>query len=180
MEYIDKFAGSLVHLHLDFEWYFLTVGKGERWGNKTEFGKNWKMEKLIRQKDPLRVQLVNICNGMPHASKTFPNLKTLAVFYPDKNEGIEATLLKKVFLVKFPALENLHLIHFGKISRYSRGSRSVSYADGPSNSAIDKVKAGKFLETQKFWEVCSKLKRITVVNNDNYDDPSHIVVQEIR
>jgi len=49
---------------------------------------------------------------MAYDFKTFPNLKTLAINYPNVDEDIDAVLMKKFVLVKFPNLENLQLLHF--------------------------------------------------------------------
>jgi len=180
IDYIDKFADSLVHLHLDIEWYNMTVGKETyRMGFGSRFFPC--KSKLINQRDPVRKQLINMCNGMPHASKTFPNLKTVAVHYPDKDEDIVVALLAKILLVKFPMLQNLMLIHFEAFS-YSHWDKVEAKRTvmDRRDCADDAASVREFLESQDYWQICPRLRRITVLYEANYDTPHHIVFQEIR
>jgi len=182
MDYISKYAESLVHLHLNVEWYNLTVGDDKNRCNELDLRTSGKEKKLRRERDPFRIQLANMCIGIPNAFQTFFNLKTLAVCYPDKKEDIEAELLKQVFIVKAPMLENLLLLQFGRIRRgyYWREAEAERSARAQSKCAKDVVIVRKFLKSQNYWRLCSQLRNITVVYEADYNAPHHIVFQEIR
>jgi len=159
----------------------MTVGDDKK---RVGLHHSWLKNKPLRQTDSLRIKLVNMCYGIPCTFKRFPNLKTLAICYPNQAEGIEAELLKKVFLVKFPNLEYLQLLHFRRVCGYSHWTRfevKPAVKTKPRViSASEKVRAQEFLQAQNYWEVCPKLKMITVVIDGNYDIPSHVVFQETR
>jgi len=74
MDYIDKFANSLVHLHLDVGWHNMTIGERANMiiypiGVNSVF--SWEEEKLKRQSDAFRVRLVDMCFGLPKLVNLF-------------------------------------------------------------------------------------------------------------
>jgi len=180
LDYIDKFSQSLFHLHLDVELFIMTVGEENRASHR-RFAP-WRGKKLVLQMDPLRIQLAAMCNGLPVVSKTFPCLKTLAICYPDEEDDVEVALLGKVFLPKFPALENLILLHFrrNQVGSHWKKVVAVRTADDQSRCVSDATRVCEFLEEQNYWKICQQLRKITVVYDANYDAQHHIVVQEVR
>jgi len=167
MNYIDKFSSSLVHLHLDINWFDLTVGKEAKNQENWDVGSH--QLALNRDRDPIRMQLAN--GHLPTAKSIFPNLKSLLISFP--REKIDLALLKTTVLVKFPMLETLIFSNFGltpfDISHYSLVHAVLNL------NIVEKV-----LREQNYWETCPRLKTITVVRRTSYSDPDEIVAQLSR
>jgi len=169
--YIDKFSDSLVHLHLDVKWYNLTgylpYDRKKCWRGTTYC--DGERMKVKRERDSLRKQVVEMCNGSLYASKTFPHLKTLAICYPNEEQDLETGLLRKILLVKFPALENLLFFNCRWVG-ITEENRLLTTA----------ARVGPFLERENYWQICSNFKRITAVEDANYDEPKNVVFEMIR